>query len=56
MEFLIFSLCAAIVAITSIIMFFHWRKYSVSGGALALTEVIYLSVSAVLLLVAFFSI
>lgn len=52
---LLFFLCTLVAALASIIMFFHWRKYGMGGPVLAITEVVYISVSAVLLATAFFS-
>jgi hypothetical protein len=52
---LAFFLSATFVLIVTLVMFFHWRKYGLGGPVLALVEVVYLSVSAVLLAVAFFS-
>lgn len=52
---LLFFAVAMIVAVVSIILFFHWRKYGMGGAILALTELVYLAVSAVLLATAFFS-
>ena len=53
---MLFFLVAGFVAIVSIILFFHWRKYAVEGGAiLAFTELAYLSVSVLLLAVSFFA-
>jgi len=53
---LVFFVMAALTAIVSVVFFFHWRKYAVgSTGVIAITEVVYLAVSVVLLGVAFFS-
>lgn len=52
---LLFFLAAAFTAVTSVILFFHWRKYGLGGTILAIIEFVYLGVSAALLLFAFFS-
>jgi hypothetical protein len=51
----IFLVVIVFVSITSIILFFHWKKYAVSGAVFATIETIYLSVLVVLISVAFFS-
>lgn len=53
---LAFFLMATFTAVVSLILFFHWRKYGMGGAILALTELIYLAVSGVLLAVAFYAI
>lgn len=52
---LVFFLSTVFVFIAAAIMFFHWRKYGLGGPILALAEVVYFTLSAVLLATAFFS-
>jgi len=51
----IFWLVAAFTALLSLVLFFHWRKYGQGGGVLAVTELIYLGVSILLLTTAYFA-
>jgi len=51
----IFFLIAGFTAVISVVFFFHWRKYGMSGAVFAIAEFVYLGVSATLLAVAFFS-
>ena len=53
---LIFFLAAAFAGVTSIILFFHWKKYGMGGKVLALTELVYLIGAASLVLAAFLNI
>lgn len=50
----LFFIVAIFVAITSAILFFHWKKYSMGGKVMAFTEVLYIVVCVCLLSVAFF--
>jgi len=52
---LILFLVAAFTAIASLVMFFHWKKYGMSGATLAFMELVYISVSVLLIVVAFLS-
>ncbi len=53
---LVFFLVALVVAIFSLIFFFHWRKYGMGGKVLALTELCYIVVAVGLLALAFINI
>jgi hypothetical protein len=53
---LLFFLIALFTLILSLVLFFHWRKYGLGGGVLAITELVYLGVSLFLLTTAFFAI
>ncbi|MEK7669576.1 MAG: hypothetical protein AAB350_03270 [Patescibacteria group bacterium] len=53
---LILFLVAAFTAVASLVMFFHWKKYGMGGAALALMELLYIGVSAVLIVTAFLTI
>ena len=53
---LIFLFVTFVVAIVSITLFFHWRKYGLGGATFALIEVVYFVVVVILLATAFFSI
>jgi hypothetical protein len=50
---LAFFAAAAFTAVTSVILFFHWRKYGLGGKALILAEFLYFGIAAVLLAAAF---
>lgn len=52
---LVFFLVALVAGIISLILFFHWRRYSLGGKFLALMEVIYLTGTVAFLLIAFYS-
>ena len=52
----IFFVVAGITAIISVVLFFHWRKYSLGGAVVAIIELIYLAVAVTLLGAAFFAI
>lgn len=52
---LIFFFAAALVAIISVVLFFHWRRYGMGGAVFAVMEMVYLGGAAVLLAVAFFT-
>lgn len=52
---LVFSLVTVFVAVISVILFFHWRRYGISKAFFAAVEVVYLGVSVLLLSAAFFS-
>ena len=52
---LLFFVVAILALIMSCVLFFHWRKYSMSGPVLAITEVVYLVVTVILLASAFFT-
>lgn len=52
---LVFLFVVLFCAGATIIMFFHWKKYGMGGAKLAMAETIYLTVSVVLLTVAFFN-
>lgn len=52
---LVFSLVTVFVAVVSIVLFFHWRRYGISKAFFAFVEVVYLGVCAILLSIAFFS-
>ena len=53
---LVFFLVTLVVAIVSVILFFHWRKYGLPDATFAFVEVVYLVGCVLLLAVAFFSI
>jgi hypothetical protein len=53
---LVLFLVSAFTAIVTIILFFHWKKYGMGGASLAFMELIYLVVSAVLIVTAFMAI
>lgn len=50
---LFFFVMTLFAAVMSVILFFHWRKYGMGGKTLALAELLYLTVSVALLVVAF---
>ena len=50
---LVLFIVAAFTAISSLVMFFHWRRYGMGGAALALMEIVYIVVAVVLIVVAF---
>lgn len=50
---LAFYLVVLFVGITSAILFFHWRRYGLSKGVIAVTETIYFSVCVLLVGAAF---
>lgn len=52
---LLFLFVIIFVAIVSVILFFHWRRYGISKVFFAFVEVVYLGICAVLISVAFFS-
>lgn len=52
---ILFFTVVAIVALVSIILSFHWRRYGLSKAVFAVTEIIYLFVCVILLTIAFFS-
>lgn len=49
----IFWLVTFLVFVISLIMFFHWRKYSLSKKVIILTETVYLSGCFLFILLAF---
>ena len=52
---LVFILTVLFVSISSIIIFFHWKKYVISSASFAFIETLYLSIIVILLGTAFFS-
>jgi hypothetical protein len=52
---LVFMLVSLFTLVSTIVLFFHWKKYGMGGAVIALMEVVYLGGSAALLAVAFFS-
>ncbi len=50
---LVFFLVAVFTAAVSLIMLFHWQKYSMSKTVAVFTEILYLGGTAVLLTAAF---
>lgn len=52
---ILFFIVVVIVAVISIILSFHWRRYGLSKAVFAVTEIIYLLVCVILLTIAFFS-
>lgn len=52
---IVFVLTLLFVGIMSLIMFFHWKKYVISGAVFVIMEILYLTVVVVLLSTAFFS-
>lgn len=52
---IIFLAVVFFVFITSVILFFHWKKYAISGAMFAMMETLYLTVVVILLSTAFFS-
>lgn len=53
-DFVLF-IVAAFAGIASLVMFFHWKKYGMGGATLALMEIVYVVVAAILIVVAFLS-
>lgn len=52
---LIFFLVVGLVALISIILYFHWKKYSLGGPLVAFMEILYVVVCVTLLATAFYS-
>jgi len=50
---LTFFIISGLVAVFSLILFFHWKRYGMGGFVLAITEMIYIIVAISLLLGAF---
>lgn len=50
-----FFIMSTFTAVTSLVLFFHWRRYGMGGATLAFTELIYLVVAVALLAIAFFA-
>jgi hypothetical protein len=52
---LLFFIAAFFAAVVSLVLFYHWRRYGFGGAALAITELVYLTGSVLLLSTAFFA-